>query len=284
MKVFFADNDSYPLWAVKKYELDILTSYAYPKACMKWFGLGRSIMLDSGAFTASTKGIVIDINNYIRFYETYKDSIITLVNLDVIPVKFEEAEIDKSAERGWENYLYMKSKNLPVIHVYHQGEKKKWLTKLMDESEYFGVSPNDKFSTRDKLKWLTETFSYICDNNGNALRKTHGFGVAGKSFTNFPFYSVDSSKPVQLAARKSLLINFGNEYRQVELGKKYYKDSHFDSLIGSDKQKVLQFLSEFNFSINEVRKDTQLLRIMNAISLRNMYNNEKEFNPQQYLF
>ncbi len=284
MEVYFADNDSYPFWAVRKYNLNILVSYAYQKACLKWFASGRKIMLDSGAFTASTKGITIDIDTYVNFYKIHERSIITVVNLDVIPTEFSEAEIELSAEKGWENFQYIKSKGVPVIHVFHQGENRKWLTKLMDNSEYFGVSPNDKFSGKEKHKWLTEVFSYICDSSGIALRKTHGFGVAGKSFLNFPFYSVDSSKPIQMAGRKMLLAKINNEFKVVELGKKQYKDTHFDSLLPADQKIVEESLMPLGLSVSMLRQDAHLLRVVNAVNLRDMYSNEKKFKLQQHFF
>jgi len=99
------------------------------------------LMMDSGAFTVWAKeGVEIDRQDYADFLDLHKDVISVAINLDVVTGKVDTKELEKNAQKGWENLEYFESKGIPVLHTYHSGEDEKWLHKLMDNYEYFGVS------------------------------------------------------------------------------------------------------------------------------------------------
>ena len=77
------------------------------------------MFIDSGAFSAWTKGKVIDIDEYISFLNSISKYITVAASVDVIPgaprsseVPFRE-EILKSGEDTWKNFLYMREKGEP---------------------------------------------------------------------------------------------------------------------------------------------------------------------------
>lgn len=166
-------------------------------------------VLDSGAYSAWIKNRSIDMDAYVSFIEScHPDLFGVVANIDVIPGAWghvpTQSEIDKSAAAGWENYHALQRRLAPrgikPMHIFHQGENFKWLTRLMDEMEYFGISPGNDRRTSQKQAWLDECMRYLTDKTGKPIRKFHGFGVAAFSLvTRYPWYSVDATTWRQLA-------------------------------------------------------------------------------------
>lgn len=182
---------------------NLLFSYAFIKNPKKLVSLlgdfkPERIILDSGAFSVWTKGGAVNLENYARFCVQFRDMLpkeieLNVVNLDVLPGKWgfvpTQEQIAESAEKGWQNMLYLESKGLKVIHVFHQHEDFSILEKLRQHSDYIGISPANDVSMREKLDWLNRVFLSI-----KGETKTHGFAVTSdKQLLGYPFYSVDSS-------------------------------------------------------------------------------------------
>ena len=146
MNVYFASSPSrqhFKLLAEEKVR-NILVSYHYLKKPQELLKLlngyePERIMIDSGAFSVWSNGGSINLEDYAEFCVRLKEILspnieLTIVNLDVLPGKWgfvpSKEEIDKSAKQGWENMLYMESKGLQVIHIFHQHEEWSILDKL----------------------------------------------------------------------------------------------------------------------------------------------------------
>ena len=154
-----------------------LCSYFYPEQLSSWLEIAKdvpgNILIDSGAFSAWNKRVSIDFDKYIEYCKTFiplvekQGKIVRVVNLDVIPgkkgtsgdlnrsVKREDKEIiENAAKRGYENLLYFKKKGITPIHVFHQGESFRWLDKMIQETDYIGVSPANDLSMSQKGLWI----------------------------------------------------------------------------------------------------------------------------------
>ena len=211
----------------------ILISYAYldpwyMKEIMK--SADVKLICDSGAFTSwnlamkkkkegdpNWRNFLVDIDKYIEFIEKHKDVIWRYVNLDVIPGEQgqepTEEQREQAAEEGFKNLMYMKSKGLNPIHVFHQGEDMKWLDKMIVEGEcdYIGISPCNDYSTERKERWLDVIFRYLQANYPHI--KTHGFGVTSSRLVKrYPWYSTDSSSYSLTAAMGAILTPYGRIY------------------------------------------------------------------------
>lgn len=182
---------------------NLLFSYAFiknPKKLVELLGspLPKRIILDSGAFSVWSNGGTIDIDAYANFAVEIKTLLpaevdLHVVNLDVLPGKWgmvpSAEEIAKSAEAGWANMLFLESKGLKVIHVFHQHEDFAILERLRKHSDYIGISPANDVSMEEKLAWLNKVFFTLKD-----TIKCHGFAVTShRQLFGYPFYSVDSS-------------------------------------------------------------------------------------------
>lgn len=89
---------------------------------------GRPLFVDSGAFSAYTRGIEIDVDDYIDWLNKWSQPMEKFCCWDTIPV----GDIDPkdSAKATWENYLYMYDRlNEPhkLVYCYHNGEPIEYL-------------------------------------------------------------------------------------------------------------------------------------------------------------
>ncbi len=203
--VFAISNDYYFDYLKKRDVKNCLMSYAYKDNLLKVLDKYHKFLednntlffVDSGAFTVWTKGQKLDVKEYGEFLKKLKKDYpkinFKFISLDVIPGKFRtkptQRDIEKSAQEGWDNYEYLRGEGLDVMHIFHQFEEEKWLHKLVDSSDYIGLSPANDRSVKSRILWLRWVFNKI----GTKV-KAHGFGLTAKSAMRaVPFYSADSS-------------------------------------------------------------------------------------------
>ena len=199
------------------------------------------IMMDSGAFTVwANKGVEINIEEYADFLLKYKNIIKVAINLDVVTGKVDVPTLEKNAQKGWENLEYMESKGLQVLHTYHSGEDEKWLKRLMDNYEYFGVSKTG--DSEGVMGRLDRVFSMLCDKKGHCKYKIHGFGVTSpQMMLRYPWATVDSSSWIKYGAygmailfNNGKIMSIGMSDRKLTLWAK--KGQHYNNLNKSEKK------------------------------------------------
>lgn len=199
------------------------------------------VMMDSGAFTVwANKGVSINMDEYAEFLLKFKDIISVAINLDVVTGDSTAKILEENAVKGWENLKYMESKGLKVLHTFHSAEDEKWLFKLMDEYEYFGVSKTG--DTGDVISRLDRVFTKLCDKKGHCKYKIHGFGITSPSMMmRYPFYSVDSSSWVKYGVWGMCILfvngkfmSLGMSDRKLTLWAK--KGQHYNNLNKSERR------------------------------------------------
>lgn len=143
------------------------------------------LFLDSGAFSAWSKGVAIDIDEYIAFIKKYEKYIEAYAVLDCIG----------DPRKTWENQQYMEEKGLHPVPCFHYGEDLKYLKRYIKHYEYIALGGMVPISTSDLRSWLDDLFSqYICDESGIPKVKVHGFGLTSiPLLVRYPWYSVDST-------------------------------------------------------------------------------------------
>jgi hypothetical protein len=175
----------------------------------------RRIFIDSGAYSAWKNAKKerhgkkrdghgkINLSDYIAFCKEV-DGIarcpVVYAALDIIPQNLTDSEIQRACDEGWDNYQTMKQEGIsPCLMTYHQFEHKRQLTRIMDDSDYFAVSPRKRdVSTETKLKWLRQVFrecGYLEGMDKPRInKKIHGLGVSSVDWMEqFPFFSVDNT-------------------------------------------------------------------------------------------
>jgi hypothetical protein len=148
-----------------------------------------SLLLDSGAFTAWTKGKAVDVTVYGKFVAKNQRHLVAAINLDVII----PSDPEKAAELGFENYLKLDEMGAVTMPVFHVGESLKWLDMMMETSGYVGLSATSMRGNGAEV-WYTAMHYYASDAEGMPLCRFHGFGdTAPITLTSYPWHSVDSS-------------------------------------------------------------------------------------------
>lgn len=188
------------------------------------------LMLDSGAFSAWTRELSIDIDDYIAFCKENVNEADVIVNLDSIPGTVGDKnpslqERKRSAVAGWENYLYMIKHGIPkekLIHVFHQGEDFKWLRRMVAKMPYIGLSPANDRTTGEKVDWLDRCMEYVTDSEGLPIVKFHGFAVTSlRIMLRYPWYSVDSTSWLMKSRNGQIIVPRGRN------GKLSYQDDPY---------------------------------------------------------
>lgn len=170
------------------------------------------LMLDSGAYTAWTQGIEINLKEYMAFLKANKDEIHTYFNLDVIPGKPGEKRtadiVEASAKQSFLNLQTMKKAGLTPIPVYHYGEREYWLDKMLDAGEkYIAFGGNSWAQSEDVRPWLDRIFTKLTDKSGKPLIRTHGLGVASWDLVKrYPWYTCDATSWALTAAYGSIYV------------------------------------------------------------------------------
>jgi hypothetical protein len=229
-------------------------------------------MLDSGAFSAWTKRINIDLDEYISFCLQHLPYINYIINLDVIPGKFGQKalpaeEIEKSASKGWANYEYMIKQGIPkekLIHIFHQGENFKWLEKIVEAMPYIGLSPANDRSTSEKTQWLDDCMKYVCDDKGYPKVKWHGFAVTSlRLMFRYPWYSVDSTSWVMTSRMGGVMVPryksgkwvYDEQSWKVSVSARSPDKSeagkHIDTFPEQQKQHILDYFSEKGYVLGK---------------------------------
>lgn len=161
-------------------------------------------MLDSGAFTVWSKGMKIDINDYIDFCKSHP-KISYYVCLDVIPGTIQNRKVTKemkeqAAKQSFANYMRMCSK-LPqekVLPVWHRGENTSWIDRYMEEGcRYIGFGGLVGGGGGKEIP-IESGFKVLENYEGV---RVHGFGLTSiRLMTMFPWHSVDSTSWIKQGA------------------------------------------------------------------------------------
>lgn len=191
---------------------------------MKRFGAPTNgkLLVDSGAHSAHTKGIELDLEEYIEFANNHIDNISLYVQVDKIPGQYRKPKTIKDFVEApaisFENYKYMRSKSKDynkLVPVFHQGEDFKWLKNLCDYTfdgehiPYIGLSPRGDVSLEAKYDFCAKCFEVI-QSSSNPTVKTHAFGATSLSMLErLPFTSADSTTWVLVSAFGQVWIPTG---------------------------------------------------------------------------
>lgn len=159
---------------------------------------GCKVFLDSGAFSAFTKGVKVDLNAYCQYIHTNASIIEVASVLDAIG----------DAKGTYANQKAMESLGTNPLPCFHYGEDVSYLKKYIDNYEYITLGGMVPISTEQLYYWLDTIWGkYLTKEDGTPRVKVHGFGLtAYPLMVRYPWYSVDSSSWVQTAVYGSVFI------------------------------------------------------------------------------
>lgn len=149
--------------------------------------LGLDLFIDSGAFSAKTRNITINIDTYINYLRTISPTVYAV--LDVIG--------DPSAT--WKNLKIMESAGLNPLPVFHLGSDNEWLDKILNAYDRFAIGGLVPHARRQVflMQHLDAYWERIVRHRSGDRTKlpaVHAFGMASRwLLERYPFASADST-------------------------------------------------------------------------------------------
>lgn len=256
-----------------------LCSFLYPNQLESWLRFSEhvegKILIDSGAFSAWNKGMAVDFDKYIQYCQDALDSPLSkkkkirVVNLDVIPGKAGETAnlntsvkkqdrqvIEDAANQGYKNLCYFLGHGITPIHVFHQGEDFKWLDKMVEKTDYIGISPANDVGSDQKRLWIDRTFSYLEKNNIKV--DTHGFAVWSPSIiSDFPWTSCDAATWRLLAAYGGIFYpvgGFKNPDFSINPITMHVSDRKFNTDLHCFGKEIKEMLKDDGYELSDLQE------------------------------
>lgn len=242
------------------------------------------LFIDSGAYTAYTQGIKIDVDNYIEYLNSITDKCTIFAQVDTIPGQMNKPktreEILTAPRLSWENYLYMREKLLEpkkLIPIFHQGEDYVWLWNMLEWTDnegnhipYIGISPAvDVPGLED---FLNTSFDII-EKSSNPNVKTHAFGMTRlKILETYPYTSADSTSWKLCAAMGRIYTPWG--ICDVSIPRLKNK-THILNQPDEASSKVKDYVESLGFSFDDVANHDYVRYIINIEYLMNWSENYK---------
>jgi hypothetical protein len=187
----------------------MLCSFAYPQAYALLAGWPlRSLIIDSGAFTAWSAGKAVDFDAYRRHLALVRAGWSALdaagelhaVNLDVIPGAKGRTSTTDEQERAIALSLAradgLRGDGYRVMEVYHQDEPGDYLDLLVDRrrpGELLGLSPRNDLPRQARIRWLRAIYGRWRAAEA-AIPPCHILaGTMRQVWESCPIYSADST-------------------------------------------------------------------------------------------
>lgn len=220
------------------------------------------IFLDSGAYSAYSKGVQIKIEEYAEYIKQNKKYLTAYANLDVIG----------DPKKTYENQIYLEKQGLNPIPTFHYGEPEKWLSRYLKKGhDYIALGGMVPISSSCLLHWLDHIWStYLVDSEKMPIVKVHGFGMTIlKLMFRYPWYSVDSTTWILNAAMGNVYVPITTkgqyDYTKPPVSilvshKAEDKANHLNRIPPRIKEKIIQYIQMEGFKLGRsvIRKGDKL--------------------------
>lgn len=241
------------------------------------YGTKCELMLDSGAFTAWSKGEEVELSHlmeiYSDFLEKYEHELkaVWLINLDKIPAEKGRTatpqELIEAMQISDDNFGILKGRyEKRVLPVFHQNEPEAHLQRLAKENEYICVSPRNDLPEPSRVTWSKEAHYLVPD------VKTHGLAATGaRMMAEVPWGSVDSATWVAIGVYGGIVIENDKQLRILQISEKSGSikewDGHFDTLSKIEQEFVGARIEKYGFTVDEMRIEHTARMLFNRMAL-----------------
>lgn len=228
---------------------NLLESYHYfntDKVCAATRQGGETVFLDSGAFSAYTQGVQIDVVQYCDFIKRNADIIEVASVLDAVG----------DPQKTYENQKAMEALGTAPLPCFHYGEDERYLEYYVANYEYITLGGMVPISTPNLLLWLDRLWEkYLTDGAGRAKIRVHGFGLTTiKLMERYPWYSVDSSSWVQISSVGSILHpDYGVIAISSTSPNRKQEGRHFDTLSNIEQSHLIHEFARLGYTMSELR-------------------------------
>ena len=241
------------------------------------------LFIDSGAYTAYTKGIEINVDEYISYLNSIDEGLTLFAQVDKIPgihgQEKTKQDVEEAPALSWEKYLYMRERvKSPdkLLPIFHRRESWKYLETMLETTfngkhiPYIGIAATTDSSMLEKKQWFDKVF-YKIKNSSNPNVKTHAFGMTSlKMLEIFPFTSADSTSWIMVGANGSIMSPFGIVY--VSENKSNYPE-HILNLPKKALEQFITYLDSIGIDFNVIKTNYKYRILANCIYLKNWADN-----------
>ena len=240
------------------------------------------VFLDSGAFSAYTLGVEIDLLTYCDYIKRNMD--LWRVEDGVVMVSVLDGIGDPL--KTYQNQLAMEQLGVKPLPCFHAGEDERYLEYYVKNYEYITLGGMVGSSTKQLCIWLDRIWErYLIDGSGRPRLKVHGFGITAiPIMERYPWYSVDSSSWIQSAAFGSIITpDWGPLSVSEKSPSRHDAGQHVTTLTPIERDYVLQMLEKQGFSyerlssVYESRADYNLWSFGVINERLNARNNHEQF-------
>ena len=250
------------------------------------------VFVDSGAFSAWSKGKTIDVDDYIKYINENTNELELFASVDNIPGELTRTptheEVKKSPILSWENYLYMrervkeKDKLLPVFHI---GEDLKHLQNMLETKldgkhiPYIALGGTVGLTANVKDNWYNICFKVIRQSN-NPNVKTHAFGMTSLNILEkYPFTSADSTSWIMTGANGNIYTPYGT----ICMSKvSQDKPNHITKLPKSVQYSIRKFIEPYGVTVEECMEDYKARLLVNINYLQDWAENYEYKGTNKY--
>ena len=253
----------------------------------------HKLFIDSGAFTAWTKGRELDVDEYINYLNTNTENLTLFACIDNIPGRFDRVptleERKLSPELTWENYLYMrerikdKDKLLPTFHA---GEDFAMLERMLNTKldgkyiPYIALGGTVGKPIPFKRKWYSQVFRVIAQSN-NPNVKTHAFGMTSTDLLEvYPFTSADSTSWKMIGVYGYILTQYG----QIKVSDRDdgSDPASFLNLSKTQQDNIIAKLNDLGVTFEQCQVDGDSRAYVNAMHVLDWADNYKFKGNNRY--
>ena len=214
---------------------------------------GTKVFLDSGAFSAYTQGVEIDLPGYVDYIKR---------NMDIVHT--EDGVICASVLDGigdplktWQNQQHMESLGVSPLPCFHYGEDERYLQWYVKNYPYITLGGMVPISKPQLYHWLDRIWEeYLVDSTGHAKIKVHGFGLTTIDLMmRYPWYSVDSSSAIQIGNMGNILIpGYGTLAVSEHSPGRKDANRHITTLPPEQYAGALRVIRDIGFNIDRLKE------------------------------
>lgn len=267
---------------------NVLESYHYvskQKFVNEMRAADAKVFLDSGAFSAHTSNITINIDDYCQYI---------ICNSDIL--RIEDNIIMASVLDGigdplktYQNQIYMEQHGVKPLPCFHFGEDSKYLDWYVTNYQYITIGGLVGRSKKDQIMWLDRIWNdHMLDGSGRAKLKVHAFGVTSPDIMKrYPWTSCDSSSWIQSTSFGSV---FTSEYGPIAVSKdspsKHEAGRHLTTFNDIERAAIEQMFESKGFSferLSTVYQSRAACNCLGYIELNILINQYLESNKDSLL-
>lgn len=226
---------------------------------------GAKVFLDSGAFSAHSLNVKIDIREYCDYIIRNRD----ILRVEDGAVMASVLDGIGDAQLTWENQRWMEQYGAPPLPCFHFGEDERYLAHYVNNYSYITIGGMVRKRVDDVIKWLDRLWTpkYLLDGSGRPRLKVHAFGITTERIMErYPWYSVDSSSWIQAASFGSI---YTAEHGPIAISSKspsrHDWGRHLTTLSAIERQQVERELEASGFD------HTRLAEVYQSRAAYNMH-------------